>query len=120
MCRGLSGGRTLSFEGRCGGAPGERVDDQCLVPLGCPGRHPGDTPRPLVDQVDAGDHRPVAQAHASLLEPAFGLMSETGPTEGPNLLLPIPNPVAKRCSMNDASGYPTAVAARPAWGCRRV
>src|SRR3954467_8708685 len=100
-CRRLSGGWALSLAGRRRVAPGERVDDQCLVPLGCPGRHPGDTPRPLVDQVDAGDHRPVAQAHASLLEPAFGLMSETGPTEGPNLLLPIPNPVAKRCSMND-------------------
>src|SRR4029077_18209577 len=87
MCRGISGGRTLSFEGRRGVAPGERVDDQCLVPLGCPGRHPGDTPRPLVDQVDAGDHRPVAQAHAPLLDPAFGLMSQTGPKEGPNLLL---------------------------------
>ena len=27
-----------------------------------------DAPRPLVDQVDAGDHRPLAQAHASHLD----------------------------------------------------
>src|SRR3954470_15597351 len=103
MCRGISCGWTLSCQSRRGVAPGERVADQCLVPLGRPGRHPGDTPRPLVDQVDAGDHRPVAQAHASLLEPGFDLMSETGPTEGPEPLLSIPNPVAKRCSMNGAS-----------------
>ena len=96
------------------------IDHRGLVPVGHPGRDPIGVPRPLVDPVDAGDHRPLAQANPSLLVAAFGLMTETRPRDGPDFLHSIPNPVAKRCSMNDRSGCPAAFACHPLWGCTRA
>ena len=93
--RGLSGGWSLLCEGRGGVAQGDGLDDRGLVPVGRPGRHPVGVPRPLVDQVDARDHRPLAQAHASLLDPAFGLMSEQGPRKGRNLFSQSPTPLQR-------------------------
>ena len=60
----------------------------------------------------------LAQANPSLLVAAIDLMTETGPRDGPDLLHSIPNPVAKRCSMNDRSVSPAAASpASPVWGC---
>jgi hypothetical protein len=89
------------------------INDQRLVSVRRPGRHPVGTPRPLVDRVDAGDHRPLAQAHPSYLVTAFRAMTEAGSTVGPGLLPSIPNPVTKRCSMSDRSGCPAAFACHP-------
>jgi hypothetical protein len=70
-----------------------------------------------VDQADAGDHRSVAETDSSRMVAAVGGMIKVGPTEGPEFLHTIPNPVAKRCSMNDRLESPGRVACHCFWEC---
>src|SRR5438874_9008821 len=113
--RWLPGGWSLLGERRGGFAQRDGIDHCGLVSLGPPGRYPSDVPRPLVDPVDARDHRPLAQAHASHVDPAFSLVMQAGPREGPDFPFSILNPIAKRCSMNDTSESPAVASGRPAW-----
>ena len=118
---GLSGGWTLFGPGRGGAAERECLHDRRLVPIGPPGWHPGGAPRPLVDQADAGDHRRACASQP--VAPGPGDRShdrDRAHGSGPDLLRSIPNPLAKRCSMNDRSECPAAFACHPVWGCTRV
>src|SRR5215831_15143136 len=104
---GVSGGWPLFREGGRGPAPGECLHHGGLVPVGYPGWNPVGAARPLVDQPDAGDDRPPAQADSALVVAAIGLRNETradGGADPPSLN---PQPFWKEVQYERQIGMPS-------------
>ena len=103
----LSRGRALYGPGGGGAVERDGLDDRRLVPVRPPGWHSGGATRPLVDQADTGDRSPsLRRPIAAPLVPAFRDLTDPGSDGGQARPPGIPNPLAKRCSMNDRSGCP--------------
>ena len=82
----------------------EHLDHRRLVPIGSPGWHSSGAPRPLVDPTDtAGDRRVAPAGAASLVADGSGIDRVTNRRGSESPASRIPNPLAKRCSMNDRS-----------------